>query len=243
LHTSLRMGDVLADNGGRPRRVFLFTSPDAGDGKSTLVADLALVQRDSGQRVAVIEANFRRPIQAKLLGLEADARGLAAVLDGRLSVDEAMQRVLPTLPPALPEEREAEAGVATVVESRNAGSLFLLAGGGDVPNPPALLADERMGELLNSVADDFDYVLIDAPSPLEVSDVMPLIARVDGIVVLARVGHTRETSAERLVQLLDRTSSAPVLGMVANCVAAKDIERYGFSTSQGRRWPGKLIGR
>jgi len=84
---------------------------------------------------------------------------------------------------------------------------------------------------LRSVAEDFSYVLIDAPPPLAVSDVIPLLHMVDAIVIIARVGHTREASAQRLAQLLKQTTSAPVLGVVANDVASGDIKAYGFSST------------
>jgi Mrp family chromosome partitioning ATPase len=100
-----------------------------------------------------------------------------------------------------------------------------------------------MTEVLRSVAEDFDYVLIDAPSPLEVSDVMPLLNIVDGIVIVARLAHTREMSAQRLLQLLAHAPRAPLLGLVANCVPRREAERYGFSSPNGRVRPGRLIGR
>ncbi|HTZ86920.1 MAG TPA: hypothetical protein VMB05_09655, partial [Solirubrobacteraceae bacterium] len=255
LHTSFQLAAApnAAQNGqGSPHaapRVILFTSADAGDGKSTLVADLALVQRDANQRVVIVEANFRRPVQARLLRLDG-AHGLAEVLVGSLSLGDALQRVHydeppmpaygsppPVPPPAV--QPQAQGGVATMVESR-AGSLSLLAGGGAVSNPPALLGNGTMPSLLRSLAGENDYVLIDAPSPLEVSDVMPLLPLVDGIVIVARAGHTREASAQRLVELLAGTASAPVLGVCANCVSRKEIERFGFAAAHG---PGKLIGR
>jgi Mrp family chromosome partitioning ATPase len=222
--------------------VILFTSADAGDGKSTLVADLALVQRDAAQRVVIVEANFRRPVQGKLLGVDA-AGGLAEVLAGSRSVGDALQRVHPIeAAPLAPQQAAASSGLATAVAAppRTTGSLSLLGGGGEVVNPPALLGNGAMSGLLRSLAADFDYVLIDAPSPLAVSDVMPLLSQVDGIVVVARVGHTRETSAQRLVELLARTAGAPLLGVAANCVSRKESERFGFTASNG---PGKLIGR
>jgi Mrp family chromosome partitioning ATPase len=241
LHTSMQMGAISGEQRATRARVVLFVSADPGDGKSTLIADLALVQRDAGGRVAVIEANFRRPAQARLLGLDGE-HGLAEVLEGTLPIEQAMRRARPTQPSALADPPGSQAGIATAVESRGTGSLVLLAGGGDVPNPPALLERPATADLLRSVSENFDYVLIDAPSPLEVSDVMPLLNLVDGIVIVARVGHTREMSAERLVQLLAQTR-APVLGAVANCVPRKEIERYGFSVSNGRVSPSKLIGR
>jgi Mrp family chromosome partitioning ATPase len=85
---------------------------------------------------------------------------------------------------------------------------------------------------------------VDAPSPLQVSDVMPLLGAVDGIVIVARVDHTRESSAARLMELLQRTPSAPVLGIAANAVRPRDLERYGFASGLSERpWPFKLIRR
>jgi Mrp family chromosome partitioning ATPase/capsular polysaccharide biosynthesis protein len=229
LHTTLALAEALGADRESSPRVILFLSADAGDGKSSLVADLALIQRDAGERVAVIEADFRRPVQARLLDVE-DSHGLAQVLTGALEVDDALQGVASTPAGGGAHSAASAAGVATVVESRSAGSISVLAAGGAVSNPPALLASQTMLDLLRSVAGDFDYVLIDAPPPLEVSDVMPLLSAVAGILLVARVGHTRDASAQRLMQLLARTSSAPVIGMVANCVPRKDIERYGLSS-------------
>ena len=62
---------------------------------------------------------------------------------------------------------------------------------------------------------------------------MPLLHLVDGIVIVARVGHTRQASAQRLVELLERSPSAPVLGVVANDVAPKELSRLGFSPQGG----------
>jgi Mrp family chromosome partitioning ATPase len=117
----------------------------------------------------------------------------------------------------------------------------VLVGATTVTNPPALLARSTMTTLPRALAEDHDYVLVDAPPPLQVSDVMPLLAVVDGIVIVARVGHTRETSAQRLVQLLKQTPSAPVLGVAANAVSQADKEKYGLSARTRRRWRPKLI--
>lgn len=223
-------------------RVILFVSPDPGDGKSTIVADLALAMRDAGDRVVIVEANFRRPIQNRLLGLEGDGR-LAAVLTGRLEIDEAAQRVMPALAGGVQSRDIVGQGVATAVQA-GVGSLFVLGGDRSVANPPALLGHESTVELLRSLSDRFDAVLIDAPSPLEVSDAMPLLGAVDRIVVVARAGNSREASARRLRELLQRPSYAPVAGVVANCVAPSELKRYGFSSVGAGIWPvGRQTGR
>jgi Mrp family chromosome partitioning ATPase len=229
-------------SGDRGHRVSLFVSPDPGDGKSTIVADLALALRDAGERVVIVEANFRRPIQNRLLGLEGDGR-LAAVLTGRLEIDEAAQRVMPALAADVQPPDVAGQGVATAVQA-GVGALFVLGGDRSVANPPALLGQESAVELLRSLAERFDAVLIDAPSPLEVSDAMALLGAVDRIVVVARAGNSRETSARRLRELLQRPSYAPVAGVVANCVAPAELKRYGFSSVDAGIWPvGRLTAR
>jgi Mrp family chromosome partitioning ATPase/capsular polysaccharide biosynthesis protein len=241
LYTTMRLGEAPSGNGEPARpRVTLFISPDPGDGKSTVVADLALVQREAGERVAVIEADFRRPVQARLLQVD-DTDGLVEVLSGTLALDDAMQTVQwPRWTPS-PNSKGASPGVTTLVESRGVGQLSVLVSGGSVANPSALLASQPIAELLHSVAEDYDHVLIDARSPLEVSDALPLLHIVDAIVIVVRVGHTHEPSAERLVQLLAQTPSAPVLGVAANSVPRKEIKKYGFSSPlRERGWRGVL---
>jgi Mrp family chromosome partitioning ATPase/capsular polysaccharide biosynthesis protein len=243
LHTTLQLGDAQEQSVSGQPRTLLFLSADAGDGQSTVLADLALIQRDAGARVAIVEADFRRPVLAKLLDV-SDRPGFAEVIEGRLTLGEAMQDVA-ALPVAAGVDGDpvAPGGVATAVEAPVTGSTSILVGSSTVANPPALLSGSAVGELLRSVAEEFDYTLIDTPPPLEVSDALPLLRLVDGIVIVARMGHTRTASANRLMQLLARTPSAPVLGVVANGVSAKDIKKYGFSAYGGPSWRSRLRGR
>jgi succinoglycan biosynthesis transport protein ExoP len=241
LQAALRLNDNTTSGSasGSPPRIILFVSPDPGDGKSTITADLALVQRDAGERVVIVEANFRRPVQNRLLGIEGEGR-LASLLTGRLDIDEAAQRVTPVLSADAPLDDSGGHPATTVVQAR-VGSLFVLGGDRAEPNPPALLEQQAAGDLLRSLAQRFDYVLVDVPSPLEVSDAMPLLGIVDRIVVVARAGHTREASAQRLRQLLAGSASAPAAGVVANFVAPAELKRYGFS--RAGRWSGSRYGR
>lgn len=244
LHSALQLaGAVEPGRDGSPRLI-LFVSPDAGDGRSSLIAELALVQRDAGARVAVVDADLRQPAQARLLGVNA-TNGLVEVLAGAVTLDGALCNVGAALTPTAVDSAEPQATVSTAVRTTATGSLSLLAGGGPAANPPALLASQAMQDLLGAAAADHDYVLVDAPPPLPVSDVMPLLRSVDGIVIVARPEHTREVAAERLVQLLADSSTAPVLGVVANGVSGGDLRKYGLSAAgrRGARWPGSLLAR
>jgi polysaccharide biosynthesis transport protein len=242
LHTTLQLRGTSdgIDVRSAPCSV-LFISADAGDGKSTLIAGLALVQGEAGARVAIVESDLRRPTQADLLGVDGSP-GLTEALAGMLTVQQAMQRIERIESTRV--EMEAGSldygeGVATATQQRQTGSVTLLPSGGTVANPPALLAGQAMPTLLRSIAENFNFVLIDAPPPLEVSDVLPLLAVVDAIVIVARVGHTSETSAQRLVDFLSRVPHAPVVGTVANDASRADMEAFGFSSTyyekRGRR--------
>jgi Mrp family chromosome partitioning ATPase len=226
----------------QPRSI-LVLSADSGDGRSTIAADLALVQREAGERAAVLEADFRRPSQTRLLDLPGHS-GLPDVLTGTLTLEEALQTA-PAPAQHLSAQPRAGGDGTTALVSGNRGVVVALPGReGEDLNPPALLSGPAMAELLRSLGEEYDHVLIDAPSPLEYSDAMPLLAAVDGIVIVARVGHTHERSADRLRQLLAHTPSAPILGVVANGVSAKDVQRYGMVTGRGKRgWLGRFMGR
>jgi Mrp family chromosome partitioning ATPase/capsular polysaccharide biosynthesis protein len=245
LHSTLQLGGSGESTNGQIPGSILFLSADPGDGKSTLAAGLALVQREAGERAVVIEADFRRPVLAKLLSIDAQgAPGLAELLAGKALPSGAMQRVRSGAPKAEPEVAQPAEGAVAMAVSTDHGSISVLLGSTGVGNPPALLARPEMGELLRSLRHDFDAVLLDAPPPLQVSDVMPLLGAVDGIVIVARINHTRETSARRLMELLARTPSAPVLGVVANAVPRGDIQKYGFSSgSSTGRGALRLFGR
>jgi Mrp family chromosome partitioning ATPase/capsular polysaccharide biosynthesis protein len=236
LQTTLAADDFAGAGTDHRPRTILFMSADAGDGRSSLIANLARVQSEGGDRVAVVEADFRRPTLAALLGADGEY-GLADVLTGRVKLDEALRPV--KLEPAPMQEAGSPLdAVAEPSVDGHVGSVSLIAGGGVAANPPALIGSGAMRELLVALAGEYDVVLVDAPPPLEVSDAMPLVRLVDGIVLIARLGHTREASAYRLTQLLQRTTTAPVLGAVGNCVSRRDINRYGFSyapVKQSRR--------
>jgi len=243
LHTTLELGNAPGGQHRTPPRSILFLSADPGDGKSTIAAQLGLVEREAGRRAAIVEADFRHPTQARLLGV-GERPGLAEVLAGTLALGEALQSVRAAHLQPVTGQGAPAASVVTALASRNDGAVSVLVGEAAAVNPPALLAGSAIADTLRSLSEEFDYVLLDAPSPLEFSDAMPLLTAVDGIVIVARIAHTRERSADRLRQLLTQTPSAPILGVVANGVERKDIERYGISVGGSRPpWFAKLIRR
>jgi Mrp family chromosome partitioning ATPase len=249
---SLRKLDVTlklpaALNGTRtaaPKSI-LFIGVEAGEGTSSVVAGLALAEREAGGRTALIDANLRRPVQGSLLGLTG-TRGLLDVIAGAVPLSAVAQPVaqpaaVSSSPPSPEQPQTGGAGGAPVATAlaQVAGTLSVLVANAGAPNPQALLASPAMSTVLEATAEENEHVLIDSAPLLEVSDAIPLLPIVDGIVIVVRLGHTSTASAARMRQQLGRTSSAPVLGVVANGATRKEVGKQGVAGA--KRW--RLLGR
>jgi protein-tyrosine kinase len=209
----------------RSRKTILITSAEHGVGKSTLVRTLAMVQHEAGRRVVVVDSDMRRPVQERLLNVKR-APGLADVLSRDTDLSQALQQAAP------PEGRVPRdaAGAATLTEQPPADGIAVLSAGAPPPNPPALMVGPELGRVIDRLSADFDSVLIDSPPPLAVSDVLPLLSRVDGIILVVRINESTTRSLMRLLQLLERMPNAPVLGIVANDVPSDEIAMSGYFT-------------
>ena len=191
LHTTLRLGEAVDGHRARPPRSILLLSADPGDGKSTVAAALSLIARDANENVLLLEADFRRPVLASILDVQP-RQGLTQVLSGAVALEEAVLAVGSTQGQREIQDTYSPVGVATTMRTRDTGVVSLLAGQTGVANPPALLGSQAMRDTLQAAGEDYDQTLIDGPAPLQASDLIPLLAAVDGIVLVARVGHTRE---------------------------------------------------
>ena len=151
----------------------------------------------------MIEADLRRPRLAAVLGLRAEERGLINVIHGETEVEDAVQRVkLPYVDGIAPFEA-------------------LLAGGA-FSNPTILLDSPAFRHLLREVERDYDLVVIDAPSTVFVSDAIPLLTRVSGVLVVTRLGHSTRVATSQLASQLENVD-APVLGLAVNSVSNRAL--------------------
>lgn len=219
LRTNLRYFNV-----DRQIRSVMVTSAAAGDGKSTVAWYLATVDAMAGQRVLLIEADLRNPAMHEVIGM-APSRGLAEVLAGQLELPEAVNAVS-----AVPDADGAEGGAWVDV----------LLAGWKPPNPAQLIESERMREMLRQAEEEYDVVVIDTPPLPVVSDAIPLVSRVSGVVVVVRlVKNTRNG----LTALKDQLSNlgAPTLGVVVNDVVSRTdtYDGYGYGIETGPKRPGR----
>ena len=162
---------------GTPRSV-LVTSANPGEGKTTVVWNLARMEAAAGTRVLLVEADMRRPVLGAKLGANG-AAGLSELLAGK----EPLQSVVWSVE----FEDRVNGGSAR-------GTADVLFAGKPTANPSELLDSERMQAVLEVVADSYDLVLVDTPPTSVVSDAMPILDLVGGVVVVGRIGLTTHES-------------------------------------------------
>ena len=191
----------------RKLQVLQITSPNASEGKTTTLANLAVALTQAGQTVAILSCDLRRPRIHEYFGLP-NTVGFTSVLLGETPLQAALQRV-----PGVPR-------------------LLLLASGRLPPNPSELLSSRRTVQVLNLLRSQVDIVLVDSPPVLPVTDAAVLAPRVDGTIVVAMAGQTSTKSLSRAMEILANVDTT-VIGTVLNGVTAESGYGYGYGYGYG----------
>lgn len=173
----------------KKRKALAITSPERGEGRSYLAANLAVVFSQLGEHTLIIDADMRNPCQHALFGLD-NRSGLSAVLSGRRGQD-AIQRI--------PAFRD----------------LSVLPAGAVPPNPQELLARPLFAELLDKVTQEFDVVLVDTSSGGEFADAQTVAARAGAALVVARKNVSRIGALTLLAESMGHANTV-VVGTVLN---------------------------
>ena len=183
--------------GGERRSSIVVTSSVQGEGKTETSTNLAKVLAETGARVLLVDADLRRPQVGARLGLD-DELGLSDVLTGRADLNDVLLSV---------------------------DDFSVLTAGTVPPNPSELLGSEAMAELLALVEAHFEYVILDAPPLLPVTDAAVLSHQAGGAVVVARAGVARQNQLTEALSILE-AADASVYGVVLNDVPVSQIDGY-----------------
>ena len=175
-----------------PLRTLLLTSPGPEEGKSVVLANLAVALAQAGKQVIIADCDLRHPQQHELFGV-ANTLGLTTILR-----DQTPLSALPL----------SDSGVK---------GLSVLAGGPAAPNPAELLAQPYLAELIAALSARADLVLFDAPPIVVVTDAAILAAKVDGVLLVINTRGTQREHARRAKELLEKVN-ARLLGAVMNNV-------------------------
>jgi capsular exopolysaccharide synthesis family protein len=168
-------------------QTLLITSAAPAEGKSTVAANLAASLAQTGKKVVLVSSDFRRPTTQEFFDVQ-NSIGLSDVLTGKIALKSALQR--PT-----------------------GDQLLVLTSGKMPPNPSELLGSKRMEEVIESLKDWADWVIIDTPPLLAVADSTSLVRWADGVIVVSRAGTGTRDAARRAHQVLDKVG-ARMLGVI-----------------------------
>jgi non-specific protein-tyrosine kinase len=160
-----------------PLRSLVVTSPAAGEGKSTTIANLAVTMAQSGRRTILVDCDLRRPSLHILFGLSEEP-GFTNLVLGEVAEPPLQRTAVP--------------------------NLSLLASGPQPPNPADLLGARKLDQVIADLLERADFLLFDAPPVLAVSDAAILGARVDGLLLVVQAGKTRRDHAQRAGELLEK---------------------------------------
>jgi capsular exopolysaccharide synthesis family protein len=218
LRTSLRLISLR-----KPIQTLLVTSAMAGEGKTTTAANLGVTLARSGLRVVIIDLDLRRASLAPLFGGDNDI-GIMSVLVGEQTLAEAMYEV----------------PIASGVPP-----LRFLPAGPIPPNPSEIMGTSRMAEVLANLRATADFVIIDTPPIVPVTDAVVLSSRVDAVMMVIQAGKTRRRHLIKSADFLQQ-ADAPMVGAVMNGAGKHAkygyYERYGYGYGRKRKPKKKYRG-
>ncbi len=182
----LRSSIFLAADG---KKAFVVTSSVRREGKSTISGNLAVACALEGKKTILVDGNLRNPATHKLFKVERE-KGLAEVLNGSLSLEEALK-------------------------STDTANLAVLTAGAEVPNPTELVASTAMKDLVEKLKGQADIVLIDAPAAFGYADAQSLVSIVSDVIFVTELESPTKTQMRESIGMIDFAKGA-VLGLVVN---------------------------
>ena len=180
-------------------KTVMVTSSSPGEGKTTVISNLAVTLAQSGKKVLVMDCDLRKPSIHKRFGL-SNAEGLTNILVQNKKIEECLK----------------------VTEQQN---LFAVTSGPIPPNPSELLGSKRMKKILQEFEGIFDFVLLDTPPILAVTDGQVLATLTHGVIFVTAYGKTEKNALIKSKDLLDKVS-AKILGFVLNKIPKNEETNY-----------------
>ncbi|MDP4146371.1 MAG: CpsD/CapB family tyrosine-protein kinase [Bacillota bacterium] len=179
-------------------KIILVTSSGPSEGKSTTTANLALAMAEVNQRVLLIDCDLRKSTVHKKFNI-TNTKGISNLLIGQYKFDDVAQKYTE--------------------------NLTILTAGTVPPNPSEMLASNKMKSFLAQARENFDYIIIDAPPVIAVTDPQVLSTMVDGVLLVVASGQAQIEETKKAVELLQQVN-APIIGTVLNKVEKTGRKGY-----------------
>lgn len=180
-------------------RVFAVSSPDAGDGKSTTSANIAIALSQGDSKVLLIDADMRKAVQHKIFGL-TNKKGLSTAISRQHSLSACIQK--------------------NVMKN-----LDVMTAGPIPPNPSELLASDQMTAILNELSSQYSVIVIDTPPVNIVTDTMELAKNLAGIIMVLQYAKTTREDVDEALKRID-FAQINLMGFILNGVKRKDGKYY-----------------
>jgi capsular exopolysaccharide synthesis family protein len=192
---------LMLSRAEHPPKVILLTSPCPGEGKTVTTVNLGMALAQSEQMVLVVDADLRKGRCHKLVNVP-NQNGLVNVLTGQI-------------------------GLRSSIKETAVRNFFVLPRGVLPPNPADLLMSHKMNEVIEELRRSFDFVLIDSPPAIAVSDAAVVSSLCDGVLL---VFHAQKTSAHAARQAVERLDSigATMLGVILNGVDIRNPDYVDY---------------
>ncbi|WP_137664023.1 CpsD/CapB family tyrosine-protein kinase [Enterococcus hulanensis] len=204
-YRNVRTSIQFAASSGQPLKLLLVTSTEQEEGKTTLASNLAVVMSETNKKVLLVDGDLRRATAGKYFNsFSTRAKGLSSLLsNSRSMLEEAIQ-------------------------STQVKNLDFLPAGPIPPNPSELLNSNRLNEILERLEEQYDFVIIDSPPLLVVTDAQIFSSKVDGVILVVRENHTKRNNLIKCKNLLKR-SNAHLVGFVYNGAKSKSTGNYKYN--------------
>ncbi|WP_439443086.1 CpsD/CapB family tyrosine-protein kinase [Listeria aquatica] len=183
-------------------QTILVTSPEAGSGKSTIAANLAIVYAQQGKKILLIDGDLRKPTVHKTFFKNMYC-GLSNVLTDQIELNQACQK--------------------TEIDN-----LSVLTSGAIPPNPNEMLSSNKMTAMLEELKREYDLIIVDTPPVTIVSDALVIAQEIDGVILTVRYGVTLKERIKQAVEQINMTRT-PIIGTVLNGVSEKKSNYYYYA--------------
>ncbi|MGD8857897.1 MAG: polysaccharide biosynthesis tyrosine autokinase, partial [Chloroflexota bacterium] len=207
----LRSGIQFSSVDNPDQARLMITSANPSEGKSLTVANLGIVMAQAGLNVLVVDADLRRPVQHKTFRMPQKGGLTNLLLEVDLSASDS----------------EVLAAMKRAIQPTQVEGLHLLTSGPIPPNPSELLGSAKMEMTINTLARQYDYVVIDSPPVLAVTDAAVLSRRVEGVLLVVDAGKTRRGHLRQAVQQLE-AANAHIMGVVLNRLSPRSDGYYSY---------------
>jgi non-specific protein-tyrosine kinase len=207
LRTGIQFSSV--DNPNQVR--LMVTSPSPSEGKSLTVANLSIVMAQAGNNVLIIDADLRRPVQNKLFRLPQKGGLTTLLLEADLD----------------PNSDQTLSVLKQVIQQTSVEGLHILSSGPIPPNPSEMLGSTKMAAALETLDEHYDYIIIDSPPILAVTDATVLSRQSDGVLLVTDASRTRSAQLKQATEQL-MSGNAHVIGVVLNRLTPRSDGYYSY---------------